>query len=144
MVKKTGSRVIKVVAVAAVMLTLMTNSVTSAMAGVSQNFEFVFAKNGSWQLTGVLSKTNPSYVSMKCLYAEIEGSCYDAVVVAMPSQAQSCPRPYRFYQGTYELIPNTVYEDGARLARIDAWCVNDVYGQGAIFSGYWYADSDIY
>lgn len=81
---------------------------------------------------------------MKCTYAEIANSCYDAVVVKGTNYVQSSPRAYRFYQGTYNLMANDVYESGESITRIDAWCVNDVYGQGALFSGYWYADSDIY
>lgn len=142
--KKVKNGFLKTVILSAVMLAMFGHGMTSAMAGDSHTFDFNFTGNGYWDVTEAVAKNNASYVSMKCTYAEVQGSCYDAVVVAYPGEAQCCPRAYRFYEDTYQLMTNYVYEQGYRMAGIDAWCVDDVDGQGAMFSGYWYADSDIY
>lgn len=116
---------------------------TVSAIGVSRDFEFNFIGNGYWDITEEADKNDPTYISMKCTYAEISNSCFEAVVVSIPGAAQCCPTPYRFYQGTHHYMTNYVYENGYRKTRIDAYCVDDVYGQGAMFSGWWYAESDL-
>ncbi len=107
---------------------------------ISRDFNFNFIGNGYWDVTETVNKTTDTSIRMKCTYAEIEGSCYEAVVVSMPGAAQCCPKTYRYYEGTSWDMINYVNENGYEFTRIDAYCVDDVDGQGAEFAGWWYAD----
>lgn len=144
------NKLIKAVATAALMFTMVSSVFATVKAGQSKDFYFVFDGVGSIDYTTTVNKTNTSYVSMKCTNAEIDGSSYTAYVVNRNTGVKSSA-DYTFYDGTYHLMANSIIEDArsrgdysAQPTRINASCKDDVYGEGAIFEGYWYADSDIY
>lgn len=147
------SKLCKRIIFSIMVLSMVAVGITSAQAAnyPSYDFTFYFEGIGHWQLTNVANKQSTNSVTMKCTYAEFDGSSYNAVVVDMYNQGQ-CSPVYTFYEGTWHEMINYVYEkekkryeDGIVTtfnpqARVDAWCTNDVYGQGATFKGYWYPD----
>ena len=79
---------------------------------------------------------------MKCEEAEFADACYATWAENQDGERKS--NNYTFYEGDWQAISNSVYEDGDRTAVMIARLIDDVYEGGAYFSGYWYSDSGIY
>lgn len=79
---------------------------------------------------------------MKCEEAEFADACYDTWAENQDGESKS--GNYTFYEGDWKAISNSVYEDGDRTAVMRARLIDDIYEDGAYFSGYWYSDSGIY
>ncbi len=146
----TKNKVFKGIATTALLCSMAATGLVTAYAGQSKDFHFVFSGVGAMAYTTPVNKNNTSYVSMQCTQTEIDGSSYSAYVRNEKTQDKSSA-DYTFYQGTYHLMANSIIEDArargdysAQPTTIQARCTNDEYGEGAIFEGYWYADSDIY
>lgn len=120
-------------------------SVTArAEVGPAYGFRFDFPTCPSMVWTELKEKTSADYLSMQCTWAEYEDSFYDAW--ASNYNGDYGGRMQRFYEGSWRLLGNLIYENGFRWAMVNG-LVMEGYGMpligGGSFGGYWYADSGI-
>lgn len=116
-----------------------------ASQGPVYDFCLSLGSSVSFDDTELVTKTSADACSMKCTWAEQENTCYYAF--ACNYDGNYSLNTELFYEGTWALLNNTVYENGFRKVMITAY-VNGTCGvsdeHGALFSGYWYADSGFY
>lgn len=109
---------------------------------ICQDFFFSIEAKGQECEIGRQDKYTSSYITMKCEEAEFAEACYSTWAENQNGERKS--GNYTFYEGDWQAISNSVYEDGDRTAVMIARLIDDVYEGGAYFSGYWYSDSGIY
>ncbi len=119
--------------------------VASAAQGPSYDFSLAFGSSISLRDVKKQEKTSADACAMKCTWAEFEGTHYYAY--ACNYDGNYSLNVETFYEGTWKLLNNIIYENGFREAMITAYVdgtcgVSDEYG--ACFSGYWYPDSGYY
>lgn len=115
-----------------------------AAQGPAYNFMLSLSGPVSFDDTSLEVKSSTDSCAMKCTWAEDDSTRYYAY--ACNYNGDYSLNTELFYEGTWALLNNTVYEHGFRRVMITAYVDGTcgVTNDGALFSGYWYADSGYY
>ena len=140
-----GKKIIKNLIIGTLMgLVMITYGSTITQAdNVNTEFTFVFNHEGEWKTTIERLKDNSSGVYMKCTYAEVPDSAYEAFVYGYRTEEGTsflASRGYTFYESDQYYMDNWVISNYADRAYIKAMPIS-IDPEGAIFVGVWRPDA---